>query len=167
MKRFFLAVLGIFCVVGLVGGCFLSRAEQSEWEQIGEQIEQYEPQLLSILKAYGSKQITEKAAAKQVSALASAKASAQERQVKLAEIRARNFWAGVGVVTNILLVLATRGILGARASKLAGSVQEAKDAMWPKKDGVNPDERDRFNSLLAVAEEAKGIRGWVNRLIGG
>lgn len=160
-------VLWVAVMVLAIGGCFLSRSEQAEWEQIAEQIDQYEPQLLSILKAYGSKQITEKAAAKQVSALASAKSAAQKRQVELAEIRARNFWAGVGVATNLIIFLMTKGLIGAKAQKLAQSVNEAKDTMWPKDKGVNPPERDKFNGLMATAQEVTGIRGWVDRLLKG
>jgi len=159
MKWLMLVVLGVGAT-----GCLLSRAEQAEWRQIAEQIEQFEPQLLSLMRAYAAKEVSAKDAARQVAALAAARSAAQKRQLELAEERSRNFWGGAGIATNILLALAMRGLLGSRARRLTKSIDAAKDALWPRTNGVSPPERMAFNEVLAAAQDKSGIRGWVDRI---
>jgi predicted aminopeptidase len=166
MKRLgFLAA--IVLVLGLAGGCFLSREEALEWKNVKERLASYDKQLVTVIESAAQGRIKPMEAAKQVESIIENKSRDEAERTRLAETRARNIWAGIGLLTNILVYAASQGFMGLKAKRLAASVQAAKDTLWPKQGGAPPAERVKFNSALAASQEASGIRGWVNKLLEG
>ena len=166
MRNCFLVLLGVILATGLVGGCFLNRQDQAEWDAIKDRMAQYAPQVESAIRDCIAGNIKPIQAAKQIETAFQNKFRDTQRQLELAEIRARNFWASMGVAWSILSGLigwgATRYTWAGKLKTVIDSVDNAKDQIWPKAtpSTVVPD-RETFNQTLGGGV-GKALGTWID-----